>query len=159
MPRFIGRGTISGLGEFEPSRRGISPALGPYAVAQAVSDGLYGALLCRPHPRGIFGRDRYRALDAEALSQATQDGPSGLQPKKNDRRNRVERRPKFREEGRQGAPLEEGTFRASWTPCDSLFHSSVHNNNQKLNLPAGLSRPVSQRVSDGVRKPVNMRKK
>jgi hypothetical protein len=95
-----------------PSRRGISPALGPYAVAQAVSDGLYGALLCRPHPRGIFGRDRYRDLDADALSQATRDGPSGLLPKKNDRRNRVER-PKFREEARQGGSLEERTFRAS----------------------------------------------
>jgi hypothetical protein len=86
------------------------------------------------------------------LSQAIRDGPSGLLPKKNDRRNRVERRPKFREEARQGGPLEEGTFRASWRPWDSLFHSSVHNNNQKLNLPAGLSRLVSQRVSDGVRK-------
>jgi hypothetical protein len=116
------------------------PALGPYAVAQAVPDGLYGALLCRPHRRGIFGRGRYRDLDVDALSQATRDGPSGLQPKKNDRRNRVERRPKFREEARQGGPLEEGTFRASWRPWDSLFHSSVHDNNQKLNLPAGLSR-------------------
>jgi hypothetical protein len=115
MPRFIGPGTISGLGEFqidaEPSRH--IPRAGPYAVAQAVSDGLYGALLCRPHPRGIFGRDRYRDLDADALSQATRDGPSGLLPKKNDRRNRVERRPKFREEARQGGSLEESTFRAS----------------------------------------------
>jgi hypothetical protein len=25
------------------------------------------------------------------------------------------------------------------TPWDALFHSSVHNNNQRLNLPAGLS--------------------
>ena len=42
------------------------------------------------------------------------------------------------------------------TPRDSLFHSSVHNNNQRLNLPAGLSSLGSQRVSDGLSKPVNI---
>jgi len=49
--------------------------------------------------------------------------------KKNDRRNRVERRPKFREETRQGGPLEEMHILRQLTPWDSLFHSSVHNNN------------------------------
>ena len=34
--------------------------------------------------------------------------------KRNDRCVRVERRPKFREEARQGGPLEKSTFRATW---------------------------------------------
>jgi hypothetical protein len=37
---------------------------------QGVSDGFFRALLCRPHRRGIFGRDRCRDLDVDALSRA-----------------------------------------------------------------------------------------
>jgi hypothetical protein len=86
-------------------------------------------------------RGKFLALfDADALSQAIRDGDQDSLPKKNDRRNRVERRPKFREEARQGGPLEECTFRASWMSWHSLFHSSVHNNNQRLNLTASLSK-------------------
>jgi hypothetical protein len=40
----------------------------------------------------------------------------------------------------KGGPLEECTFRASRMSWHSLFHSSVHNNNQRLNLTASLSK-------------------
>src|ERR1700719_4487461 len=79
MPGFIRPGTISGLassGVMPGCTRHIrtiaasapsASALGPCALAQAVSDGFLRALLCRPHRRGISGRDRYRDLDADAL--------------------------------------------------------------------------------------------
>ena len=38
------------------------------ALRQGVSDGYFRALLSDPHRRGIFGRDRYRDLDVDALS-------------------------------------------------------------------------------------------
>ena len=44
---------------------------------QGVSDGFFRALLCRPHRRGIFGRDRYRDLDVDALSRAPSRRRSG----------------------------------------------------------------------------------
>jgi hypothetical protein len=50
------------------------------------------------------------------------------------------RRPKFREETRQRRALRRRTFRASRMSWHSLFHSSVHNNNQRLNLTASLSK-------------------
>ena len=106
----------------------------------SVSDGFFRASLCRLHLRGIFGRDRGRDLDDDALSQATRDGRSGLLPKRMTVATGVERRPKFREEARQGGPLEECTFRTTWRPVDSLFRSFAHNNNQRLDLPASPSK-------------------
>jgi hypothetical protein len=79
---------------------------------QGVSDGFFRALLCRPHRRGIFGRDRYRDLDVDALSRPPSRRRSGYCRKK-DRRSRMERRPKFREETRQGGPSRRRTFRTS----------------------------------------------
>jgi hypothetical protein len=79
---------------------------------QGVSDGFFRALLCRPHRRGIFGRDRYRDLDVDALSRAPSRRRSGTAEEK-DRRSRMERRPKFREETRQGGPSRRCTFRTS----------------------------------------------
>ena len=56
--------------------RGIAIDVGDVpALRQGVSDGFFRALLSYPHRRGIFGRDRYRDLDVDALSSFSGAGP------------------------------------------------------------------------------------